>query len=272
MTTVLKVEHGIGYKRQRRLVLGDSLNKEILISFLAIIISIIALVGVLLTPKPVFPMPQYGTNHQYNIEERNILSTTGSGRVLVEPDVVSIILAVEVEKPTAGEAISEAADIMNKVIESLLKIGVNRENIATTGFSLYPVYEYIDRKTVLRGYRVVNRITVKVPTAEQAGEVIDTAVNSGANRVDSITFELSPEKYKSAHQKALSLAVEEARRKAETVASAAGVEIVKILKIEIQQPYYTPIKYEVAETARTPILEGELTVTAQVTIIFEIKN
>ncbi len=271
MKTVLKVEHGIGYKRQRELVLGDSLNKEILISLLAITISIMALVGVLLTPKPVFPMPQYGTNHQY-IEERNILSTTGSGRVLVEPDVVSIILAVEVEKPTAGEAISEAADIMNKVIESLLKIGVNRENIATTGFSLYPVYEYIDRKTVLRGYRVVNRITVKVPTAEQAGEVIDTAVNSGANRVDSITFELSPEKYKSAYQRALSLAVEEARRKAETVASAAGVEIVKILKIDIQQPYYTPIKYEVAETARTPIIEGELTVTAQVTIIFEIKN
>jgi len=248
------------------------LNKEILISLLAITISIIALVGVLLTPKPVFPNPQYGTNTQHNIEEKNILSATGNGRVVVEPDIVSIILAVEIEKPTAGEAISEAADIMNRVIESLIKIGVDRENIATTGFSLYPVYEYIDRKTVLKGYKVVNRITVKVPTAEKAGEVIDTAVHSGANRVDSITFELSPEKYKTVYQKALSLAVEEATRKAETVASAAKVEIVKILEINIQQLYYTPIKYEVAETARTPILEGELTVTAQVTIIFEIKN
>ena len=247
-------------------------NTGVLISILAITISMITLVGVLLTPKPVFPTPQYSVNTQHSVEKKNILSTTGSGRVVVEPDIVAIVLAVEVEKPTAGEAISEAADIMNRVIESLVKIGVNRENIATTGFSLYPVYEYIERKTILRGYKVINRITVKVPTAEQAGEVIDTAVHSGANRVDSITFELSPEKYKTAYQKALSLAVEEATRKAETVASAAKVEIVKILEINIQQPYYTPIKYEVAEMARTPILEGELTVTAQVTIIFEIKN
>jgi len=258
-------------------VLGDLLKKTlentgVLISILAITISMITLVGVLLTPKPVFPTPQYSVNTQHSVEKKNILSTTGSGRVVVEPDIVAIVLAVEVEKPTAGEAISEAADIMNRVIESLVKIGVSRENIATTGFSLYPVYEYIERKTILRGYKVINRITVKVPTAEQAGEVIDTAVHSGANRVDSITLELSPEKYKTAYQKALSLAVEEATRKAETVASAAGVEIVKILEINIQQPYYTPIKYEVAEMARTPILEGELTVTAQVTIIFEIKN
>jgi len=245
-------------------------NKELLISFLAIVISIIALIGTFSAraPTPIL------SNSNSQTEERSILSVTGEGRVVVEPDIVSIVLAVEVEKPTAGEAISGAAEIMNNVIESLLKIGVKRDNITTSGFSLYPVYEYTEKKPVLIGYRVVNKITVKVSTAEKAGEVIDVAVSSGANRVDSITFTLSSGKYQSAYHEALSLAVKEAREKAEIVASASGVEIVKILEINIQQPYYVPIRYEMAEKAAvgTPILEGELTVTAQVNMIFEIKS
>ena len=245
-------------------------SKELLVSFLAIVISIIALIGALSTSAPT----PVSSDFKPQAEERSILSVTGKGEVVVEPDIVSVVLAVEVEKPKAEEALGKAAEIMNSIIDNLLGIGINRDNITTSGFSLYPVYEYTEKKPILVGYRVINRITVRVSTAEKAGEVIDIAVSSGANRVDSITFTLSSGKYKSAYHKALSLAVKEAREKAEIVASAAGVEIVKILEIEVQPLYYVPVRYEMTEKADlgTPILEGELTVSAQVNIVFEVKS
>ena len=100
--------------------------------------------------------------------------------------------------------------------DAIRALGIPADHLTTTGYSVYPVYDdtvtpvpLVGRK--VRVYRVLNTLLIRIDDVARVGEVIDTAVSSDANQVNSIAFLLSDEKTKALRGEALRQAVNRTR-------------------------------------------------------------
>ena len=216
---------------------------------------------------PLLPVPESRTIH-----------VTGSGSVVGEPDIATLNLGVSVEKASVEEAREAAASAMTNVIESLKANDVAEKDIQTENFSIYPQYDYTDNGRVLRGYRVNNTVSAKVRELEGLSDIIDAAAAAGGDIVVVNSIQFMIEDSTPLQTQARALAVKNAEAKAQTLAEASRVTLGKPVTItELNSGGGPPIAFEesaalAADSARssTPIEAGELTVTVNVTIVYEI--
>jgi len=212
----------------------------------------------------------------YQGEEANekTISLSGSGSASAQADEASISLGVEVTDESAAEAIAENAAAMAAVIEAVKAQGVSEDDIVTTGYSVYPQYDWTEAGRVFRGYTVTNMVRVTVKNLDKVGDVIDAAGEAGANRIDSISFELSDAKREELKMNAYVVALEDAQAKADLIAETLGLTITGVQSVS-ESSYVPSRTYQsVAEadyamgSAPTPILRGELTVSVSVHIVY----
>jgi len=218
-----------------------------------------------------------------------VLFVTGTAFKKISPDKVSVTLGVETQEQTAQEAARKNAEIMNAVINGLKELGLNTNQISTSYFNVYPVYEY--RKVeacimiyppppecggqVLVGYRVTNTITVTAPASENIGKVIDTAINAGANQVQSVSYFVSEEVQREMSNQLIEQAVLNAKVKAEKALAPLNMQIVGVKSLNLNDVYYPIYRYDKAVLAEgvaapTPILPSEQQVSASVSVTFMI--
>lgn len=205
----------------------------------------------------------------------NTITVSGTGISMVAPDLLVVTLGVETQADTAQAAQQQNAETMNAVLEALRAQGLTDEDIQTSQLSLQPVREEPtpERPTPgnITGYRAVNTVTVRLQQIGQAGEVIDAAVQAGANVVGNIFF--SVQDTSAPQQDALRAALDDARTKADTIATDIGVTITGIRSVSelgIAVPFPLAGQEAIgrggAEVA--PIEPGQLTVTANVRVTF----
>lgn len=173
------------------------------------------------------------------------------------------------------EAANKNAAVMNKIQSALLGLTITEENIQTTNYSLYPIYDAKSNSREITGYSVTNEISVNIDNIALVGIVIDTAINSGASNVDSIEFGLKDsQQYK---EKALREAILDAKRKAEVVASTLGKNIVNVVSVNTNNTYIETrnmnnamyMKSSADMSASSPVQEGEINVRSNVSVVFE---
>lgn len=201
------------------------------------------------------------------------LEVTGKGEVTTEADQASIILGVVTEEKEAEKAQRQNAILSNQVIEALIGAGIQKDDIQTIMYSIDQMYDYPDHQKVFRGYEVTHLFKVLVSDLSQAGEIIDRATKSGANRVQEVRFEVSqPDVHK---QQALKRAVINARKHAETIAAANQLTIhpvplwIKEESIETVRPGYEHSPFGVvASDVTTPIQIREIKIPARVRVQF----
>ena len=210
-------------------------------------------------------------------EEAPTLTMNGIGVARIAPDVAEITLGVVTEAKDAAKAHADNAAQATRVQNAVKALGIAERDIQTTRYDFSPVYDVKDNgRSVTTGYTVTNSVVVKVRNLDNVGKVIDAALASGANRVDSLEFSASdPSAAKNA---ALADAARDARNKADAVAKALGVRIVRILNVYADaQPYNTPRNFmpmmmaKEAYDASTPISAGELSFEASVNIAYVIE-
>jgi len=207
------------------------------------------------------------------------IQVTGSGSVVGDPDMATLNLGVSVEKKTVAEAREAAADAMAAVIDSLKGTAVPEKDIQTQAFSIHPQYNYTDNGRVLRGYRVSNTVIAKVRELDTLSQVIDGAAEAGGDIVVVNTIQFIIEDSTALQTQARGLAVKNAEAKAQTLAQESGVSLGKPVSIiENTHTVGPPIAFEeaaslAADSARasTPIESGELTITVNVTIVYDIE-
>lgn len=220
----------------------------------------------------------YSSNAQENQHARRTLSVTGNGKADAAPDVAYLALSVETISKNASQAVSENAETTNKVIQVIkAKLG-KTDKVSTAGYNLAPVYEYNNKtnKNEFNGYRASNRIIVEAHNLKELGNIIDATAEAGLNHIESLSFDTT--KREEFRREALTRAVNDAKATAETLAKAAGVKITKILQLSPSFDYPTPVyrNYALASEAApaappTPIEPGDISVSASVTIVFEIE-
>jgi hypothetical protein len=211
----------------------------------------------------------------------NLISVTGTGEILTAPDIALATCGVQTENPDVKIAQQENARIMDGLISALLAAGIPREDIQTVSYTIYPVYDDNTRPfgQKIKYYQVTSMVQVTVRDIARTGEIIDIAVNNGANQVSSVAFSLSPEKERALRAQALTLAVANARADADVTAMATGVTITGVKSVNVGS-VYVPVYYdnryvsaaEMKTTAvPTSIEAGQITVTAQVSISYLIR-
>jgi hypothetical protein len=204
------------------------------------------------------------------------ISVSGSATVEAAPDLAVVRVTVEREANTADRARGDVATAVKEMREALRDAGVPDANVTTESFGVFPQYQYHDRERTLDGYRAVHSFRIEV-APEDAGEIVDVAVGNGADRVAGIAFTLSEEKRADLRQEALTLAVENARTDAETMAAAAGVSVGEVRSLSTSNsfgPVY-PVEFARAEDAsggQTVLEPGDVSVTASASVVYGIEQ
>lgn len=204
------------------------------------------------------------------------VSVTGRASRSVLADRARIQVAVETEGATAEEASSRNARTMNRVLDAVrgaLDGGPDGEGrLETTGYRLDPRYRQ-DRNREgppeIVGYQAVNRVVVTVEDVELVGPVLDAALDAGANRVAGLSFFASDTE--SARLDAVRTATEQARREAEVVAEAMGMEIVGVASVSTSGGGSVPVMragVEMQAAMSTPVESGSQSVSATVNVTF----
>jgi len=209
------------------------------------------------------------------------IAVTGEGTVSAAPDMAIISLGVNTLRPTVAEAREAAAAALQGMIDSMKAQGVDEKDMQTSNLSIYPEYDYNNstNQQILRGFRVNNTLVAKLHDIDQTGDIVDGAVAAGGDEtaITSISFTIDdPESLRAeARQKA----VEDARKRADTLAAASGVSVGEPISINETSYSAPPIPY--AERAAldgasqadtgTPIETGELDVMVSVTVTWAIE-
>jgi len=141
-------------------------------------------------------------------------TVTGNGQAVVDatPDLVGVYFTVQTEGDTSEEATDENSEIVEDLIINLLRVGLERKDIQTQNFNVYPNYRWLNNKRVENGYQATHSIRVELSTSQKdrIGEVIDAGAEAGAG-IPYINFELSSELQNQYKSEALKLAAEDAK-------------------------------------------------------------
>ncbi len=207
-----------------------------------------------------------------------VVQVSGNYQMEIAPDTAYINLGTVTEAETVAAAQAKNADISTKIRSQLENLGIKSDYIKTAHYVVNPIYKYDDsgrRLPSIKGYQITNSITVTT-SVEKAGEVVDTALNAGANQVNSIRFSKNDET--DVKNAALAQAVRDALSKADAIAAALDKRVVRVTAVNengvhLQSPETGSRLYAkaMADTASTPISAGLIQISANVQIAVELE-
>ncbi|ABN57699.1 MULTISPECIES: SIMPL domain-containing protein [Methanoculleus] len=208
-----------------------------------------------------------------------LIHVSGTGKVTTTPDEAVVVFAVETENTDVKTAQQQNAERMDAVVNALKRAGIPEKDIRTAGYNIIPITETDSRGLTtarVKYYRVINSLEVTLNDVNRAGEIVDLAVENGANKVNRFSFTLSDAKQQEFRSQALTAAVAQARGDADAVAAAIGKTIVDVKEVNVGNSYI-PLVYDsrlmgmekaASGAAPTPLEVGEIDVTATVSISY----
>ncbi len=211
----------------------------------------------------------------------NTINAEGVSQIKAVPDLVTIYFNVETKGTTSADATQKNSEIVDNLITNLVKLGLERKEIVTQNFNVYPDYSWVNGQRKEEGYRATHSIKVEISTdrTDKIGQIIDAGVNAGAI-ISYINFELSVEKQNEYKALALKQATEDARNKAEAIADGLGKTLGKVVSVSTSDFGYNPWRLygndamatggAEAKIATTSIQPGEQDINARVVVVYKL--
>lgn len=204
------------------------------------------------------------------------ITVSGTGEVATAPDIARISVGVTSHAKTAADALAQMNTQAGAVLERLMTTeGIDKKDVQTGQLSLQPRYQdgKYGHPDGIIGFQAETSLDVILRDLSKVGGLLDTLVTDGANTLSGLSFDVAdPEPLL---DEARRKAVQKARAKAELYATAAGVELGPVVTISEQGGYSGPHpKMEMMAMARAdvPIAEGEVGLSASVTIVYELEG
>jgi uncharacterized protein len=229
-----------------------------------LLLSLLPAVTVAQGTRP-FPVPRPASS----VEGSRLITVNGQGTVETTPDQATIMLGIQVTRPTAQDALDQANMVMDQIVRQIMALGIPREQIHTANVSLYFLRRPSPGITEPSGYQASNNVVVTVDDLKLVGRAIDKAVAAGANSVEGLTFGVRDSSTYRA--RALRLAVQNAHATASALASAAGVSNLRVVRIDETGQFLVPrigIAAPMQAAPSTPIMPGTLPLTVQIQVVY----
>jgi len=196
------------------------------------------------------------------------ITAVGSATVSATPDKARVDISVVTQAATAQDATAANATQASTVITALQGFVSSNANIKTISYYVSAVYNnpVPGQNATIIGYMVTNTVEVTLTDLSQVGKVIDTAIQSGANRIQGISFDIQDRNPLIAQ--ALKIAAGQARAQADAIASGLNVHTGAVLHASEGVNTATPLPLGAAAAAAptTPIENGLVVVQASVTL------
>jgi uncharacterized protein YggE len=231
----------------------------------------------LLVPMLVFALALNACGPSASAQPRT-LDVSGNGTVYLTPDIAYIYLGVHTEEADVALAVNHNNTQTQALVDALKSLGVAEVDIQTSNFSVYTTQAYDKVSGLPNGtsYVVDNTVYVTVRDLTKLGSLLNTAVSSGANNINSVTFDVADK----------TAAMAEARQKAMANASSLANELAKTANVtlgDIQSISYfdnSPMPYygygmggggASAPNASVPIQPGQTEISVTVSVTYYLK-
>jgi hypothetical protein len=246
-----------------------------------LVIAMLAVLAVSVSFGALYPEANAQSTTTPSLEKT--LSVTGMATASVDPDLLTVNFGIEIQKPTAKQALEENSKMMKNVISALKSVGITESEISTSSLNIYPVYEYISDEFLgiqtreLVGYKVSNILSVETEKLNLAAAIIDNGVDAGVNRVDSVYYSLSPQKQMDLKDDLLEQAITNAESKAKKALFPLEHTVIGVKSISLSEfgmPYPQPVfsgDFAMSESkimASTPVFSSEQDITTSVQVVF----
>lgn len=203
----------------------------------------------------------------------NVMRVVGSSTLSTKPNIAIAQIGVQTISSELDPALIDNNKKVDAVINALRQQGVEDKDIKTTAFNVYPLRDYKNNDpNRIVGYQVDNVLSVTFRKMDNIGRGLQSAINAGANNVIGIYFSVSDAE--SLKNEARTKAIQDAKRKAESMAQSAGINLGKIISInEISASVPITPKYDYSRSSpesAVPVQPGELEITVQVEIVYEL--
>ncbi len=203
------------------------------------------------------------------------ITVTGTGLVTLTPDIAYINIGVQSQDASASVAVTQNNTNAQAIIAAIKASGVADKDIQTTNFSIYAQQQY-DSNGQITGilYVVNNTVYVTVRDLTKLGGLLDATVRSGANTINSISFDVADKT--AALSQARLAAVADAKKQADELTGATNVSLGDVQTIS----YYdssapVTVNYSRADMAAgggsVPVQSGSMQITTTVTIVYALK-
>ena len=209
--------------------------------------------------------------------EQNTISVSGTYETSVFPDEAYVVLKIVTSGSSAGEAQEANTRINDNNINSLKELGLEDKNVETINYNIdkRQYWDEKEQKYIDIGYEAITRIKATTKNVKEAGKIADDVIKNGANGIEGISFGVSKEKESEINTKALELASLKAKEKAQALAKALNVRIVKIKSIT-PDIYYNPYVSRYNSLSKMAAIETIINPTnvdysAIVNVVFEIR-
>lgn len=208
-------------------------------------------------------------------QKSTTFDVNGEGKVTAVPDIASVSVGIRSQGSTVKSAQEQINSVINKVSDAVKGLGIDKKDIQTTNYSVYPDYDYSKSPQRIKGYSASTSLSIKVKDMDKVNNVIDAATANGANEVSGISFEVN-DKTK-AENEAREKAVADAKFKAENAAKIAGFKLGRIINYSesfgggpIPIPFRA-LSQGSAEQTPTQLEPGSTEITVTVTLSYEIQ-
>ncbi|PSQ46121.1 SIMPL domain-containing protein [Halobacteriales archaeon SW_6_65_15] len=210
---------------------------------------------------------------QFDRGDRTI-QVAASGEAETTPNQAVVRVAAVARADDANVVRQRLAENASGVREALRNLGLADDQIRTVAYNIDQQYRERGGDRVPDGFEGIHAFEITLSNVSQAGMVVDTAVENGADRVDNVELTLSEERRQEVRAEALRDAMSNARADADVIAESANLTVTGVHSAATGDLSYTPVRAQALEAedaagqTRTEIESGPVTVTAQVQVTY----
>lgn len=209
-----------------------------------------------------------------NAQTEKTISVVGKGVVTMEPDIVSVQIAVSTEKESVSDALNENTNAVIAIKNAIMALGVAEEDIKTEYYSLYSSQKSFRDSSAPSDayiYSVTYGFSIRLHEVGKLNQVLDASIKNGANTINSMNYDSS--KRDAIVEEARNLAIEDAMKQAQAIAEKLGVKLGDVISFSMpdNQNYYGPyseMNYGLGGGGSAPISSGNLSISSQVNMTF----
>lgn len=235
---------------------------------IARLVLVVLIAGLFLAALPAAP-----TNAQGTPETRRVITVTGVGNVSITPDVGYLRLGVDVANPDLAAALTEVRTKMDAVLAAIKAEGVTDADIRTDQYSVFREDRFAPGDNAPQPtYRVMNIVRVSVRDITKIGDVLNRAVEAGANAIQNVEFGVAD--VRPTETQARKLALTDAEARAKELAASIGATLGQVLSVQETAgfvPYSTFERGMGGGGGAGPINAGSLEVSVSLVVTYAIQ-
>jgi uncharacterized protein YggE len=210
------------------------------------------------------------------VQDRDTITVSAEGKVTATPDLANASLGVFSDGVTVAAVQAANTQKMNAIIDGLKKSGIKDEDIQTSNYNLQPKLDWNSSVQRILGYTLTQTINVKIRDLTKVGDVLQMATTLGANELYGVQFTIDDPTL--LQDEARIKAINKAQMKAEALANATGLHLIKVVSFSESTdgsnppvPYLDRAVMNEQKAAAPTIAAGSLDVTTNVSVTFEVR-